>query len=89
MRKGSYPFVDVVLNEQNFELGLEVADLSERPDEMSVGIPAVGGPVVHSDDDSALRQVGRLRRHDPDFWQPTIERTNEEPLAAADFADGL
>jgi len=89
LREGSDSVVNIVLHKKHFQLGFKVPDLSERSDEMSVRILAVGRPVVHSNDDSILRQVGRLGRHDPDFWQASVEGADEQTLAATDFADGL
>jgi hypothetical protein len=54
---------------------------------MSVRVLAVGGPVVHAHDDSVSRQVGRLRRHDPDFGEAAVERADEKALSAAYLSD--
>ena len=71
-----------MLYQDGVQLSIQAPNVSQDLHEVTVGVLAVGRPIVNPHHDPLAHEGSGLRCHDPHFGDPAVVRADENPLRA-------
>ena len=71
-----------MLYQDGVQFSIQAPNVSQDLDEVTVGVLAVGRPIVNPHHDPLSHERSGLRCHDPHFGDPTVVRAHQHPLLA-------